>query len=322
VRRAVRIISTGGTIAMAGERAVPALDAQALVAAVPALAAVERLEAESLRNLPGAHVTSADALAIALAAARAGDAGAGVVVTHGTDTLEETAFLCDVLYGAGPPIVFTGAIRPASASGADGPANLSDAVAVAQAPDAEGLGVVVVFAGQIHAARTVRKVDSTAPEAFGSPRSGPIGRVHEGRVAVELRPPRRPPVVPSRLDAFVPIVPTWQGDDGALLRAAIAAGARGVVLVALGAGHVGPAVLAELRAAAAALPVVVTTRPERGAVLRATYGFEGSEADVRGAGAIAAGELSPQAARMKLLACLGAERDLAGIREAFAPDDV
>jgi L-asparaginase len=322
VPRPVRIISTGGTIAMAGERAVPALDAAALVAAVPALAAVDQLQAQSLRNLPGAHVTAADALEIATAAAREADAGAGVVVTHGTDTLEETAFLCDLLYGGAAPIVFTGAIRPASASGADGPANLADAVAIAQDPDADGLGVVVVFAGQIHAARAVRKVDSTAPAAFGSPRSGPIGRVHEGRVAIELRPPRRPPVAPARLDAFVPIVPTWQGDDGALLRAAVAAGADGLVLVALGAGHVGPPVLAQLRAAAAALPVVVTTRPERGAVLRSTYGFEGSEADVRAAGAIAAGELSPQAARIKLLACLGASLDDEGMRAHFAPDDV
>jgi L-asparaginase len=129
-------------------------------------------------------------------------------------------------------------------------------------------------------------------------------------------------VTPSRLDAFVPIVPTWQCDDGALLRAAIAAGADGLVLIALGAGHVGPPVLAELRGAAAVLPVVVTTRPERGAVLRATYGFEGSEADVRGAGAIAAGELSAQAARVKLMACLGAGLGSEAIRAAFAPDDV
>jgi L-asparaginase len=320
--RPVRVISTGGTIAMAGERAVPALDAAALVAAVPSLATVDRLEADSLRNLPGAHVSAADALEIALAAAQAADAGAGVVVTHGTDTLEESAFLCDVVYGGQAPIAFTGAIRPASASGADGPANLADAVAIAQEPEAAGLGVVVVFAGQIHAARAVRKVDSTAPQAFGSPRSGPIGRVHEGRVAIELRPPRRAPIVPTRLDARVPIVPTWQGDDGALLKAALAAGADGLVLVALGAGHVSPPVLAHLRSAVAAVPVVVTTRPERGAVLRETYGFEGCEADVRATGAIAAGELSPQAARMKLLACLGADLDEQAVRAAFAADDV
>jgi L-asparaginase len=129
-------------------------------------------------------------------------------------------------------------------------------------------------------------------------------------------------VVPATLDAYVPIVPTWLGDDGALLRAAMSGGVDGIVLVTLGAGHVGPRVLPELRAAAARVPVVATTRPERGAVLRATYGFEGSEADVRAAGAIAAGELSPQAARMKLLACLGAGLDLARTSEAFAPDDV
>lgn len=321
MQRPVRVISTGGTIAMAGERAVPALDADALVAAVPALAGIPGLEAESMRNLPGAHVSAADALAIAEAAAAAGHQGSGVVVTHGTDTLEETAFLCDVIYDGAAPIAFTGAIRPASASGADGPANLADAVAVAASAECADLGVVVVFAGQVHAARAVRKVDSTAPEPFGSPRSGSIGRVHEGRVAIDARPTRRPAVAPRHLDAYVPVVPTWLGDDGALLSASLDGGADGIVLVTLGAGHVPPAVLDRLRAAAARVPVVATTRPERGAILRSTYGFTGSEADVRAAGVIPAGELSPQAARMKLLACLGAALDLAAIRTAFAPDD-
>jgi L-asparaginase len=320
--RPVHVISAGGTIAMSGDRAVPALDADALIAAVPALAEVPGLRAESVANLPGSHVSGDDALAIARAAIAAGLAGRGAVVTHGTDTLEETAFLCDVMYDGGPPIVFTGAIRPASASGADGPANLADAVAVAAAQEAEDLGVVVLFAGQIHAARAVRKVDSTAPEAFGSPGRGPIGHVRERRVAIETRPIRRPAVVPDHLDGFVPVVPTWLGDDGTLLRAAVGAGADGLVVVTLGAGHVGPRVLAVLREAVAAVPVVATTRPERGAVLHETYGFEGCEADVRATGVVAAGALSSQAARIKLLACLGAGLGREEIARAFAPDDV
>jgi L-asparaginase len=306
---------------MAGDRAVPALDAQALIAEVAALRDVPGLQAETIANLPGAHVTAADALRIGHTAIAATDGGRGVVVTHGTDTLEETAFLCDLMYESGPPIVFTGAIRPATASGADGPANLADAVAVAAAAEAEGLGVVVLFAGQIHAARAVRKVDSVAPEAFGSPGRGPIGHVREGRVAIDTRPPRRPAVLPHDLDAFVPVVSTWLGDDGTLLQAALDSGADGIVLVALGAGHVGPPVLRGLGEAASRVPVVVTARPERGALLHQTYGFEGCEADVRGTGAIAAGTLSPQAARIKLLACLGARLEPGAIAAAFAPDD-
>ena len=269
--RAVTILSTGGTIAMSGDRmAVPALDGAALVAAVPALASVADLEVRSVCNLPGSHLDTSDALLIAQAALQEAARGRGVVVTHGTDTLEETAYLNDVLYGGETPIVFTGAIRPASAPGADGPANLADAVALASSVGGVGLGVVVVFAGRIHAARYVRKMDSTAAEPFGSPHGGTIGVIHEGRVNIGTFPVRRPPVVPTHLDLRVPIVPTWLGDDGALIRAAVSDDAHGLVVSTLGAGHLGPRALAALRDAVTRVPVVATTRPERGAILTAT----------------------------------------------------
>lgn len=320
--RPVSILSTGGTIAMAGNgrMAVPTLDAAALIAAVPALGAVPDLRTESVCNMPGGHLDTEDALLIASAALREAAEGRGVVVTHGTDTLEETAYLTDVMYGGDAPIVFTGAIRPASAPGADGPANLADAVALASSVVGGGLGVCVVFAGRVHAARYVRKLDSTAAEPFGSPHGGPVGVVHEGRVNIGTFPVRRDPVLPTHLRLRVPIVPTWLGDDGALLRAAADDDAQGIVLQTLGAGHVSPRVLAVLRDVARRLPVVATVRPERGAILYETYGYEGKEADVR-AVAVAAGGLSPQAARMKLLACLGAGLGRDGIAEAFRFDD-
>jgi len=319
--RAVTILSTGGTIAMTGFRmAVPALDGAALVAAVPALAAVPDLEVRSVCNLPGSHLDTLDALLVAEAALQETARGRGVVVTHGTDTLEETAYLTDVMYGGDCPVVFTGAIRPASAPGADGPANLADAVALAASTAGSGLGVVVVFAGRVHAARYVRKMDSTAAEPFRSPHGGTIGVIHEGRVNIGTYPVRRPPVVPSHLALRVPIVPTWLGDDGALIRAATADHAHGLVVSTLGAGHLGPRALAALRDAVATIPVVATTRPERGAILYETYGFEGKEADIREL-AVAAGGLSAQAARMKLLACLGAGLGRSGIVEAFRHDD-
>ena len=319
--RAVTILSTGGTIAMSGDRmAVPALDGAALVAAVPALAHDPGLEVRSVCNLPGSHLDTPDALVIAQAALAEAARGRGVVVTHGTDTLEETAYLTDVMYGEDAPIVFTGAIRPASAPGADGPANLSDAVALAASIAGGGLGVVVVFAGRVHAARYVRKMDSTAAEPFGSPHGGAIGVIHEGRVNIGTFPVRRPPLSPTHLDLRVPIVPTWLGDDGALIRLAAMDSADGLVVSTLGAGHLGPRALAALRDAVTRIPVVATTRPERGAILYETYGFEGKEADIREL-AVAAGGLSAQAARMKLLACLGAGLDRAGIAAAFLHDD-
>ncbi len=305
--RPVTVLATGGTIAMAGARATPALDAAALVAAVPGLAAVADLRAVSVLNRPGAHVTAAQALAVARAALEETERGRGVVVAHGTDTLEEMAVLCDVLHAGAEPIVLTGAIRPSSAPGADGPANLLDAVAAAGSAEAAGLGALVAFGGELHAARAVRKVASTSPAAFASPRTGPVGSAGEGRVHIHATP-RRPAAlpVPAGLDARVPIVPTFLGDDGAGLRVALRDGADAIVFVALGAGHVAPPVLAALREAAAAVPVALCVRPERGALAHETYGFEGAEGDVRASGALAAAALAPPAARMILLAGLGA----------------
>jgi L-asparaginase len=217
--------------------------------------------------------------------------------------------LCDALHGRPEPIVLTGAIRPASAPGADGPANLVDAVAAAGAPQTAGLGVLVVFAGELHAARAVRKVASISPAAFGSPATGPLGSVAEGRVRIAARPlrPAAPLPVPAGVGARVPIVPTWLGDDGAGLHAALRDGAEAIVFVALGAGHVAPPVLAALREVAAAVPVALTVRPERGVLLHETYGFEGAERDLRASGALPAAGLSPQAARMVLLVGLGSD---------------
>jgi L-asparaginase len=242
------------------------------------------------------------------------------VVTHGTDLLEEVAWLCDLLYGGEAPIVFTGAMRPASAPGADGPSNLLDAVRVAGSPAADGLGVLVAFAGEVHAARDVRKADSAGPAAFASPRCGPLGAVREERVRLERRVSRRAPLDVARLDARVPVVSAGLGDDGGVLRAA-AGVSDGVVVVLVGAGHAPPAFLAALAELAVRLPVVVTVRPERGSILHDTYGFPGSEWDVRALPVHCAGALSPAAARMKLLACLGAGLEPAGIAGAFAPDD-
>ena len=307
--REVTVLAAGGTIssfegASGGPGASPGLDARALVDALPPGIAVE---ARSVLTVPGPQLTNDDALTLARAATEETDRGRGVVLTTGTDTLEEVAVLCDAVAGDGPPVVVTGAIRTADAPGADGPANLLDAIATAASPATEGAGALVCFAGELHAARAVRKVDSTAPHAFGSPRGGPVGRVAEGRVNLATRPLRGPRVpLPTALDLAVPIVGTWLGDDGTLLRAGLDAGPDGLVLVGLGAGHVPPRVLAVLREAPPELPVALTLRPERGHLLRATYGFEGSERDVLACGVLEAPALSPPAARMLLLAGLGA----------------
>ena len=319
-QRPVRLIAVGGTIAMRGERAVPALDAAGLLEALPGLAATHALEAETLLSVPGPQLSLDQALQVARRAVAAADSGEGVVVTTGTDTMEEVAVLCAMLYGGEPPIVFTGANRPASSPGADGPANLLDAVALAASPAASDLGVVVAFGGEIHAAMTVRKVDSTGPSAFGSPGAGPIGRIVERRVWLHSRPLRPAPLPVERLGHRVEIVTAVLGDDGELLGAATARG-DGAVLVAFGAGHVTPPLLARLREAARRVPVLVTCRPERSSMLFDTYGFDGAESDVRASGAVCVPFLSPQAARVALLCCLGAGLDRDGTATVLAPWD-
>ena len=322
--REVTVLAAGGTIGMSPSEsggAVPSLDADALVRAVPPLAGIAGLRARTVSTRPSVQLTAADALEIARAAAAESEGGRGVVVTHGTDTLEEVALLADLLYAGEPPIVFTGAMRHASALGADGPANLFDAVVVAGSEGAEGLGALVAFAGAVHAARAVRKADSTAPAAFDSPRLGPIGRVQEGRAWMARRVERFPPLPVASLDATVHIIPAALGADGSLVDAAIEAGADGLVGVVLGAGHTPPPFLAALKRAAARVPVVVTVRPERGSILHGTYAFDGAERDLRSGPLICAAALSPAAARIKLMACLGAGYARGAVAGAFAPDD-
>ena len=309
--RDVTVLAAGGTISSVegGAR----LGAEALAEGL-------LVQARTLLTVNGPQLTNADALTLAAAAVAEIGTGHGVVLTSGTDTIEELAVLCDAFLGADPthpPVVVTGAIRSADLPGADGPANLRDAIACAA--NLDDVGAVVCFAGEIHAARAVRKVDSTGPGAFGSPRHGPIGRVAEGRAALFARPLRAPALaVPSSLDFRVPIVSTWLGDDGDLLRAAIAAGCDGLVLAGLGAGHLPPPVLAALGDAPAQMPVVFTVRPGRGLQLRSTYAFEGSERDVLATGVIEAATLSAPAARMLLLAGLGNGLGAEALRPLFA----
>jgi L-asparaginase len=317
--RPVRVLGAGGTIGMRGERAIPAVDAAALLEQLP-LPPDWHVEAETVLAKPGAHVGLDDALGLARRAGASASAGQGVVITTGTDTLEELAVLCAFTYDDGAPVVLTGANRPGSRPGADGPANLLDAIALARAPTAAGIGVVVAFGGEIHAAMTVQKVDSTGPAAFGSPATGPIGRIVEGKVWLHATPLRPAPLDVQRLAHSVAIVTAVLGDDGALLRHAAASG-DGVVLVALGAGHLPPALLRELRHATERAPVLITCRPVRSSMLFSTYGFEGAEPDLRATGAICTPFLSPAAARMALLCALGAGLDRAGIAAALAPFD-
>ena len=219
-------------------------------------------------NKPSAHLTLDDQLEICRQARDAARRGTGVVVTHGTDSLEETAMLCDILHDAEAPIVFTGAIRPASAPGADGPANLRRRGERGRKRGGRRDGRARVLRRR-DPPRALRAQDRHASRSWPSPRRRPgsLGRVTEGHPIIWSRMPRNPPLDPPNLDKSVLIVPTASGDDGTLARAALATDPDGVVIGTLGAGHLSPPVLDLWAQAAETIPVVAYCRPERGVIL-------------------------------------------------------
>ncbi|HKC28604.1 MAG TPA: asparaginase [Jatrophihabitans sp.] len=329
-RQRLLIIACGGTISSArvGDAigASPTLTAQQLVADLPQLAAIADIEASTFSMLPSPHMTLDEVLRLLrfidgrLDAEPAVD---GVVVTHGTDTLEEVAFALDLLWRHDRPLVVTGAMRNSSVPGSDGPANLVAAALTAASPAAAGLGVLVVVNDEIHAARFARKSHTASVATFRSPTIGPIGYLAEGDPRIVLAPRQRLPLrrVPdSVLDSPVALLKMAIGEDDRLLGHVVAAGYRGVVIEGFGGGHVtreiadSPA-LAELLAQ---VPVVLSSRAGAGEPLRRTYsGFAGSEIDLLGRGLISSGALDGPKSRVLLTLLLATGADEDEIRLAF-----
>lgn len=230
---------------------------------------------------------------------------AGVVVSHGTSTLEETAWFLDLTLRGDKPVVVTGAQRNASAGDFDGPRNLLTALKLCRAPAARGHGVLVALNEHVNAAREATKTHTVDVETFQSGEWGYLGSVVNDRVRFHRTPLRRLHV-PLRGGELprVDIVPMYAGADGALVRAAAAAGARGLVIQAVASGHVNAAMYeAILEVLAQGLPVVVSTRIPRGGT-RAGYGFAGSSQHLVDHGAVLGGDLSPWKARILLMLAL------------------
>jgi L-asparaginase len=310
----VAVVFTGGTISMGFDPVaggnVPTLDAAAILARTPGLDAIADVVPIDRGLTPASHFSFADVLAIGAVVQGALDDAAvdGVVVVQGTDTIEETGFAWDLMLASSKPVVVTGAMRASHEEGYDGPANLRGAVAVGAAPVARDLGVVVSLAGTIEPADDVTKMHTSSFTTFQSPNLGSLGRVGEaGDVALDrVRGPRRSLRAVPADGARVELVQAGIGSDGALLDAAVAAGAKGIVVAATGAGNTSPGVLAASeRAISAGIPVVLASRCPAGAVSTA-YAFPGGGATWIRAGALRAGTLCAIKARVALAFGLGA----------------
>jgi L-asparaginase len=234
----------------------------------------------------------------------------GIVVMHGTDTMEETVYLIDLVLPAGSvPVVLTGAQRTAADADADGPRNLRDAIRLATAPEARGLGAVVCFAGEVHAAREVAKVHTTALAPFASPGYGPLGHVGIGGVSIRRRPRERQPLpLPPAELPRVDLIRLYAGADAVFVQASVAAGARAIVLEGTGRGNANRTIVPAVREAVeGGVLVAVASRCRAGAVDPA-YGAGGGRS-LADAGAVFLGDLAGPKARVLLQVALAAGLD-------------
>lgn len=313
----VSVFTLGGTISAQSGGGSTRLTGSQTLATVPVPDGV-KTELHDVRRLPGSSLTLEDLADLAERVDEATAAGHGVVVVQGTDTLEETAFLLDVVCAPRAPIVVTGAMRRPDLPGADGPANLAAALAVAADPHCRGLGVLVVLADEIHAARHARKAHTTSLTTFVSPGAGPLGRVVEGVPRILLRPQEPTVERPLRLGnaVRVALLTLSLGDGGELLDA-VDDRFDGLVVAAFGAGHAPQWLVEPLAARAARMPVVLASRTGAGPLLSETYRGPGSEADLLSRGLISAGSLDAPKARLLLHALLADGADRGTIEATF-----
>lgn len=326
-RPLIGLISLGGTIASrhSATGVSPDMSALELLAGTGVKIRADDVRVTSLRTVPSTDLTMQDLLAVCRTIQDQAREGVdGFVITQGTDTLEDAAFIFDSLMDTSIPVVVTGSLRAADDPGADGPANLLAAMHVATDSAARDLGVLVVFGDEIHSAQFVRKTHTAKPSAFNSPAAGPIGFVTEGRVTIVAKPiPRMKIPLSDALetrsrDVRVGHLSITFDDDGALLEAASRLGYSGIVVQALGGGHVPAQLVDILTRLSGVVPVVLASRTGAGTILKSTYSYPGSECDLLGRGLIAAGMLDSHRARLLLHLLLASGASRAEIFAGFA----
>lgn len=322
----VVILATGGTIASKRNPSKggyePALTGEDLIEAIPAVRKFAQIRVEQISNIssvdmnPRIWVQLADKVNGLLAHPEV----TGVVVTHGTNTLEETAYFLDLVTKSNKPVIIVGAQRPASDSDSDGPRNLLNAVQVATNPEAVGKGVMVVMNGQINAARDVTKTHTSQVETFRGLEFGALGVVDESAVRFYRAPVRHQTfdLAPETKLARVEIIVSYAGADGTLLRAALQSQvADGFVIVGTGLGSVSSAMFDVIKEARErGIPVVISTRVPTGRVfpLSAT---KGSALELQKIGCVLADNLNPQKARVLLMLALTTTHDPKTLQKYF-----
>jgi L-asparaginase len=316
----IHLLFTGGTISMQRDPTaggnIPSHAGDALVGFTPGLSEIGAYRIENWAMVPACHLGPERLWELRERVREVAESGEvqGIVITHGTDTIEETAYLLDRTLDPGVPVVITGAMRTSGDPDWDGPTNLLHAAMVASDPRSRGRGVLVVFQGKIFAGGTAVKVHATDVDAFAAPHAAPLGSVVDSALEYDAQPTMeiRPTRLPGRarlqvggLPARVALIPVVVGDDGRLLDLARSQ-YDGVVVEAFGSGNVPPgAVPAMRRWLSEGKPVVLATRCHLG-VVTPVYAFDGGGSRLVQMGAVPAGPRAPSQARMELTIALSA----------------
>jgi len=313
----VVVFTTGGTIAMKYDAEkgglVPAVSGADLAAAVPGLSEVADVEVREFSNVASCNMTPAlmFGLSQAVESALSDPNVDGAVITHGTDTLEETSYFLDLLHDSEKPVCVVGAMRGASDTSADGPANIYCAVKVAASEAARNKGVLVVLNNVIHAAAQVRKTHAANCATFESPWWGPIGYCDEDRVVIRRTPCDRQVFHPKALTARVDLIPAQSGLGRTYVDFAVSEGCQGIVIEGYGRGNIPPPMEDAVQSAVEkGVAVAIATRAFAGRPWE-SYAYPGSVGDSRSRGAVRAGETSGAKARIKLMIILSEHPELA-----------
>ncbi len=314
------LISTGGTIAMKRDEETgglfPVLSGEELAQAAGASDDVS-IETIVFSNIPSEYMTPAMMLALSYTAETAAETADGIVITHGTDTMEETAYFLSLVLKTEKPVILTGAMKSASEENPDGPGNLSLAMCTAGDEEAAGRGVLVCMNGQIFDARHVSKKHTTSVRAFDAGEFGPSAREEDGKLIWREKKPKKGYLEPAHMNSRVWIVTCGAGTESDILRAALRENADGIVIEALGCGNVPESIARGIpKVIAAGIPVVITARIGEGGV-KVEYDGIGGLGALVSAGAISGGTLTGPKARILLMTALGAGKTRAEISEIF-----
>ncbi|NLG82075.1 MAG: asparaginase [Bacilli bacterium] len=320
----VAIIFTGGTISMQIDEnikaAVPALGGQEVLSYVKDVSNIADIEVDDYISLPSPYITPNIMLNLAKHVQTYIDRDdiTGVIITHGTDTLEETAYFLDLNLRTEKPIILVGAMRSVSELGYDGPSNLVAAIRTAISPDARNKGVLVVMNGDINAANEVMKTHTMALDTFKSLEFGPLGIVDDNQVLFYRSSTHISTHIPTnKIEEQVYLIKVVAGMDGDLVDYYISKGAKGLVIEALGRGNVPPMMVPAIKKAIeSGIKVILVSRCPKGRVFD-NYGYPGGSKKLREMGVIFGGNLSGQKARIKLMLALGYKNDYDYIKSVF-----